>query len=148
MELGGRADYSERENCKTRLGFPSFTRQKMKFPIKNFLSKCDQIPRILRIWYHLLKKSLMENFFCAVFILNLPFLKSYKVSLKTYNPKTYLLHKYCNLQITCALLSVQHGFQDYLFSMASRTMHLLCRCFKNPTCPAYQSLLILFSIVW
>ena len=30
--------------------------------IKDFFSKCDQICRTLRIWSHLLKKSLMENF--------------------------------------------------------------------------------------
>ena len=41
--------------------------QKIKFSIKDFFSKCDQIRRKLRIWSHLLKKSLMENFiFCAV----------------------------------------------------------------------------------
>ena len=45
------------------------TAQKMTFCIKDFFSKCDQIGRKLRIWSHLLKKSLMENFlFCAVFI--------------------------------------------------------------------------------
>ena len=38
------------------------TSQKMKFSIKNFFSKCDQIRRKLRIWSHLLRKSLMENF--------------------------------------------------------------------------------------
>ena len=38
------------------------TAQKMKFPINDFFSKCDQIRRKLRIWSHLLKKSLMENF--------------------------------------------------------------------------------------
>ena len=39
----------------------------MKFSIKDFFSKCDQIRSFLRIWPHLLKKSLMENFiFCAV----------------------------------------------------------------------------------
>ena len=39
----------------------------MKFSIKDFFSKCDQIRRKLRIWSHLLKKSLMENLiFCAV----------------------------------------------------------------------------------
>ena len=44
-----------------------YTAQKMKFAIKDFCSKCDQICRKLRIWSHLLKKSLMENFvFCAV----------------------------------------------------------------------------------
>ena len=34
----------------------------MKFSIKNFFSKCDQIRRKLRIWSNLLEKSLMENF--------------------------------------------------------------------------------------
>ena len=39
----------------------------MKFSIKDFVSKCDQIRSFLRIWSHLLKKSLMEKFiFCAV----------------------------------------------------------------------------------
>ena len=38
-----------------------------KLSINNFFSKCDQIRSFLRIWSHLLKKSLMENFiFCAV----------------------------------------------------------------------------------
>ena len=35
---------------------------KKRFSIKDFFSKCDQIHRKLRIWSHLLKKSLMENF--------------------------------------------------------------------------------------
>ena len=38
------------------------TAQKMKFSI-HFFSKCDQICSFLRIWSHLLKKSLMEIFF-------------------------------------------------------------------------------------
>ena len=39
----------------------------MKFPIKDFFSKCDQIRRFLWIWSPLLKKSLMENFtFCVM----------------------------------------------------------------------------------
>ena len=43
------------------------TLQKMKFSIKDFSRKCDQIHMKLRIWSHLLEKSLMENFiFCAV----------------------------------------------------------------------------------
>ena len=45
----------------------TYTAQKMKFSIKDFFSKCDQVRRKLRIWSHLLKKFLMENFtFCAV----------------------------------------------------------------------------------
>ena len=40
----------------------------MKFSIKDFFGECDQIRSFLRIWSHLLKKSLMENFiFCVVF---------------------------------------------------------------------------------
>ena len=42
----------------------------MKFSIKDFCSKCDQIRSFrsfLRIWSPLLKKPLMENFiFCAM----------------------------------------------------------------------------------
>ena len=44
------------------------TAQKMKFfSIKDFFSTFDQVRSFLRIWSHLLKKSLMENFiFCVV----------------------------------------------------------------------------------
>ena len=39
----------------------------MKFSIKDLFSKCDQIRSSLRIWSHLLRKSLMKNLiFCAV----------------------------------------------------------------------------------
>ena len=42
------------------------TSQKMKFSIKDFFSKCDQIRSFLRIWSDLLNKSLVENFIsCA-----------------------------------------------------------------------------------
>ena len=34
----------------------------MKFSIKDFFSKYDEIRIFLRIWSHILKKSLMENF--------------------------------------------------------------------------------------
>ena len=38
-----------------------------QFSIKDLFRKCDQIRRKLRIWSHLLKKSLMKNLiFCAV----------------------------------------------------------------------------------
>ena len=41
----------------------------MKFSIKYFFSKCDHILRKVRIWSHLLKKSLTENFnFCTVVV--------------------------------------------------------------------------------
>ena len=45
------------------------TAQKIKFSIKDFPSKCDQIRRKLQIRSHLLGKSLKENFiFCAVIL--------------------------------------------------------------------------------
>ena len=54
----------------------NITPEKMKFSITDFFSKCDQIRRKLRIWTHLLKKSVMENFiFCAVYVLWLLVLK-------------------------------------------------------------------------
>ena len=41
----------------------------MKFSIKDFFSKYDQIRSFVRIFSQLLKKSLMENFiFCAVWM--------------------------------------------------------------------------------
>ena len=47
------------------------TAQKMKFSIKDFFDKCDQVCSFMWIWSHLLKKSLMENFFfCAFHIIS------------------------------------------------------------------------------
>ena len=40
----------------------TLTAQKMKFSIKYFFSKYHKIGRKLRIWSHLLKKSLIEHF--------------------------------------------------------------------------------------
>ena len=55
------------KNCKF-LGVIVYNNaQKIKFSIKDFFSRCDQIRRKLGIWSHLLKKSSIENFiFCAV----------------------------------------------------------------------------------
>ena len=41
----------------------------MKFSIKDFFSKCDQIRKNRWIWSYLLKKSFMDNdIFCAVYV--------------------------------------------------------------------------------
>ena len=46
---------------------PPSKKTKLKFSIKNFLSKCDPVSQETTYWTHLLKKSLMENFiFCAM----------------------------------------------------------------------------------
>ena len=59
-----------RKKCREYEVVFDITAQKMKLPIKDLFCKCDQICRKLRIWSHLLKKSLMENFiFRALFVL-------------------------------------------------------------------------------
>ena len=46
-----------------------FTMQKIKLSIKDFRSKYGQIRGKLRIWSHLLKKPLIENFtFCVLVV--------------------------------------------------------------------------------
>ena len=53
-----------------RLNTLVHTAQKMKCSI--YLSgKCDQIRKKMRLWSHLLKKSLMENVICAATFINL-----------------------------------------------------------------------------
>ena len=55
-----------------RIIFQRYITQKIKFFIKDFFSKWDQIYRNLRIWSHYMKKSLMGNFiFCVVWILRI-----------------------------------------------------------------------------
>ena len=69
MTLYNTKTYNQRDsNIKKNSFFLSFIHCAiMKFSVKDFFSKCDQIRRKLRIWSHLLKKSLMENFiFSAV----------------------------------------------------------------------------------
>ena len=58
------------------------TAQKMKFSIKDFFSKCDQIRSFLRIWSHWLKKSLMENFIFCVEWLYLQYNLSYVIKFR------------------------------------------------------------------
>ena len=57
--------------------------RKIKFSIKDFFSKCNQIRSFLAIWSHLLKNSLMENFiFCAVWVISITLVDIYAALLK------------------------------------------------------------------
>ena len=68
----------------------TLTAQKMKFSITNFFSKCEQICSVLRIWSHLLKKSLMKNFiFCAT-----SHVQFYEYELYEQNEVLRKIHKY------------------------------------------------------
>ena len=73
---------------------PSYTAQKMKFSIKHFFSKYDQIRSFLRIWSYLLKKFLMENsIFCAVPIVVKPTEINRKKNAKTMH--LLLTYRFC-----------------------------------------------------
>ena len=58
---------SENFYLSFKVNYIILVHKKMKFSIKDFFSKCDQIRRRLRIWSHLLKKSLFVQ--CRAFLL-------------------------------------------------------------------------------
>ena len=91
---------------------------KMKFSIKDFFSKCDQIRRKLRIWSHLLKKSLMENLIFCVFK-HTHFLSAWESQI---NRTGYRL-KQCNNQ------DLYLSFASFLFPFCFP----YCRCFLLST---------------
>ena len=82
--LAGRKLYSNLQN-----NLQHCTENKA-FAMKNFVSKCDQIRSFLRVWSHLLKESLMENFiFCAMqskCVFSSGVLFNQSVAKKNYNP--------------------------------------------------------------
>ena len=72
----------------------TFTLQKMKFSIKQFSSECDQIRRKVRIWSHLLEKSLVENFIFVQCLSNLkPFETNIDVLYISTRNKTFIQGK-------------------------------------------------------
>ena len=80
-------------NCET----VTLTAQKMKCSIKDFFSKCDQIRSFLRIWSHLLKKSLMKTSFFVQCLLkrNIAFLKNFIFFSKcNFSQKVDVVQKY------------------------------------------------------
>ena len=59
------------KQAKKQLKTGSITPHKKKFSITDVFSKCDQIHSFLRIWYHLLEKSIIGNLLkisCAVYL--------------------------------------------------------------------------------
>ena len=83
------------------------TAQKMKFSITDFFSRCDQIRSILRIWSHLLKKPVIENFiFCSA-----DFFKWIILTVKwiiLYRAETGLAHKQ-KTKIASIIILFCHG---------------------------------------
>ena len=110
-----------------KLKHSTHTAQKMKFSIKDFFSKCDQIRSKLRIWSHLPKKCLMENFtFCLMenFTIRLFYRSSHgDVTFKicylikhkwifTF-PDNLAIFRYCHHTLTFFVNLYQHSFYLY-----------------------------------
>ena len=51
-----------KQNIKYEFDTLHIILQKKELSIKDFFIKCDEIRSLMRIWSHLLKKYLMENF--------------------------------------------------------------------------------------
>ena len=76
--------------------FHHITAQKMKFSIKDFFSKCDQISSFLRIWSLLPKKVLMENFILCAVVKRVKLTNSILL-IRTCNDSQYFLWKFFSL---------------------------------------------------
>ena len=103
MQLKNHESSSKEQNA-----YDCSTAQKIKLSVSNFFRKCDKIRSFLRIWSHLLKKSLMKNFiFCTVQFL-LPNL-DFKLRSKMY----IFYHSQFNIviatqpAITCSKLTIE-----------------------------------------
>ena len=60
--------------------------QKTKYSINDFFGKCDKIRSFLRIWSHLMKKSLMDKFiFYAVILSGKSVILSYNKGKNSYH---------------------------------------------------------------
>ena len=83
--------------------------KKWSFP-KDFFIKCDQIRSFLRIWSHLLKKSLMENFIlCAV-----------SLKIKTKNTRTTFI---CIILVPFrCIIRIQPNIYDGIFLQKQRLL--------------------------
>ena len=103
------------------------TAQKMKFSIKDFFGKCDQIHKKLRIWSHLLKKSLMENFiFCAVWAIRNEF----------YTKPFICQSSYLSLQCIMS----QNG-QTLFKNLAANALHYALKGSRCPSKVFFKSLI-------
>ena len=132
---------------KTPIYFVTFTAQKMKFLVKDFFIKCDQISSFLRIWSHLLKKSLIENFiFCAVITrtyLSLLFHTHTHTRARTHTrlcvkiPENFfslLFHGKISFHFSCNLFQVCHPTETTCTDPANHTQQKHRSCIYNFFC--------------
>ena len=128
-----------------------------KFSIKDFFSKCDQIRRKLRIWSYLLKKSLMENFFCyAVIMFSISFvqysheyhedfLRSYTgVGICENSIYEYICLMYQYQNISCTVLRSKIQLKTSSFRRVAASIKVLCSGFFTNTMLLDALILVLF----
>ena len=112
----------------------------MKFSIKDFFSKCDQIRSFQRIWSHLLKKCLMENFnFCAM-----SFFGKYCIYLSRTTPCPLFLQSYFCIDIFIIVAFIIAVVIIVVFTCDHATRSLRARektkFFKNHYCNSHPYL--------
>ena len=116
--------------CKLYTSKKRKKKKKKKFFIKDFLSKCDQIRSLLRIWSHLLKKSLTKNFiFCAVLPYRIMLRLMLKIMLK--KPETHPRPSQVNVQNSFVrnfqLIKIQDNLQKlFVWSLFSVCTYAWC----------------------
>ena len=99
----------------------------MKFSIKDFFCKCDQIHRKLWIWSHLLKKLLMQNFIFCTVNTNLPILLNtriirypmYNIKNKINLPLVFLINSRSFAPAFHTLLTTSFSLYPFLWSLYS-----------------------------
>ena len=92
----------------------------MKFSVKNFFCKCDQNCSFLRIWSHLLKKSLMRNFIvCAV----IRHWISATLREKSPNTEKFLVRMFTHSDWIFSPYSVKYGPEITLYLDTFHVMH-------------------------
>ena len=117
------------------------TAQKIKFSIKYFFSKRDQIRRKLWIWSHLLKKSLLEIFiFCAVTDAKKYIYTSFSdFNIKMYENNKYIFHE----NNTVCKKSVFADTKKHQFC----TMHDLRQLIQCPTRVTCTTVTLIYHIL-
>ena len=114
----------------------------MKFSIEDFLSKCDRNGRKLRIWSHLLKKSLiLKHFLCGVGSTLLSFTSNFSFSCHTspfhalrFYAQTLLFHDGGRYNIeTSPLICKANQWTGFYMITASVMKELIYKQLKNNT---------------
>ena len=99
----------------------------MKFSIKDFSSRCDQIGSFLRIWLHLLEKSLMENFI-FIFIISSSLCSAIYLSTTTHKRTSKIKHhKIKNLDNERGLGKKERTLFSHTFCSILKEIKVSCK---------------------